>query len=353
MEKIRFAVAGSGWRARFYLRAAQLLPERFEVTGVLCHSAQGAKALAKETGLRTCTTMNALLADSPAFVVSCVRKAAMPEMVTLLLKAGVPVLSETPLATDISTLRSLDETQRQTGTALELAEQYFLWPTHQARRTLIDRGLLGQVTSCTLSMMHDYHAVSMLRFYLGEENGDVQIRARRVTSPIVKTGDRSGLIAGGPVEEENRVLAQLTYADGRLGLYDFAGAQYHSAIRSSHLRILGTRGEIFDDDVRWVDAQGRPQQDRLQIGRDRMSGTVRTVSFLGERLYENPFRADVTMSEDEIAVCGVLERMDETLRTGVPFYPLAHAFRDAYIACLMTGAADEDGRIHTVAMDWD
>ena len=30
MEKIRFAVAGSGWRARFYLRAAQLLPERFE-----------------------------------------------------------------------------------------------------------------------------------------------------------------------------------------------------------------------------------------------------------------------------------------------------------------------------------
>ena len=65
-------------------------------------------------------------------------------------------------------------------------------------------------------------------------------------------------------------------------------------------------------------------------------------------------RADTSpMSEDEIAVCSVLERMDETLRTGVPFYPLAHAFRDAYIACLMAGAADEDGRIHTVAMDWD
>ena len=320
MRRIRFAVAGSGWRAMFYVRAAQNLPERFELAGVLCRTREKAEAFAGQHGVPAFDSLDALLAARPEFVVSCVSKASMAEMVMELLRRGMPVLSETPLAIDEETLERVEQTQRSTGTPLEMAEQYFLYPGHAARIAVIGTGALGRVHSVWLSMMHDYHGISMLRAFLGEEI---------------------------------RTLAQLDYGDGRMGLYDFSGTQYHSAIRSGHVRILGTRGEIFDDDVRWVDAQGRPQQERLQVERDRMSGTVRAVSFLGERLYENPFRADVTMSEDEIAVCSVLERMGETLRTGQPFYPLAHAFRDAYIACLMAGAADEDGRIHTVAMDWD
>ena len=37
-KRIRFAVAGSGWRALFYVRAAKRLPDWFELTGVLCHT---------------------------------------------------------------------------------------------------------------------------------------------------------------------------------------------------------------------------------------------------------------------------------------------------------------------------
>lgn len=353
MEKIRFAVAGSGWRAQFYVRAARLLPGEFELTGVLCRTKESAQAFERAHGVHCVTTLEALLEAGPEFVVSCVSKAGMAQMVMRLLEAGVPALSETPLATDISTLREVFEAQRRTGTPLELAEQYFLYPTHQARRAVIERGLLGDVHLCSLSMAHDYHAVSLLRWYLGEERGRVDIRARRIKKPIIVTGGRGGYVTDGQSGEEVRVLAQLDYTGGRLGLYDFSGVQYHSAIRSSHIRILGTRGEIADEEVRWLTPENRPARAQLCVRRDMMTGTIRAIDLENERLYENPFRSDVPMDEDEIAVCTVLRRTAASLRGGQRHYPLVHTFRDAYLSCLMNGAAGEDGRIHSVEMEWD
>ena len=43
MERIRFAVVGTGWRSLFYVRIAKWLPERFELTGVLCRTKERAE----------------------------------------------------------------------------------------------------------------------------------------------------------------------------------------------------------------------------------------------------------------------------------------------------------------------
>lgn len=350
MNKIRYAVAGNGWRAMFYVRAAKNLPERFDVTGVLCHSQEKAEAFERAQGVRAFASLDALLETKPDFVVVCVSKRALAGMTMACLRRGVPALSETPLAADMETLHALRETREQTGTPLEMAEQYFLYPTHQARLALVKMGLLGDVHSAYLSMMHDYHGVSMLRAYLGEESGPVTLRARRLITPIVHTGGRPGFVAGGGIEDENRVLAQMDFGGGRVGLYDFAGSQYHSAIRSSHLRLLGTRGEIFDDEVRWVREDGRPARDRLAVRTDEITGTIRAIDFDGRRVYENPFRWDVPMTEDDIAVCTVLTRMDSALHGGETHYP--YAFRDSYLAIQLAQIADEDGARTLDALAW-
>ena len=350
MERIRYAVAGGGWRAMFYVRAAKNLPETFELTGVLLRTREKAEAFARAHGVPAFWTLDALLETKPDFVVTCVTKAALAGMTMDCLARGVPVLSETPLATGLETLGALRSMQKDTGTPLEMAEQYFLYPSHQARLALVRAGLLGQVHSAWLSMMHDYHGISMLRAYLGEETGPVTIRARRLNTPIVHTGARPGYVAGGGIEEERRVLAQLDYGDGRLGLYDFAGSQYHSAIRSNHLRVLGTRGEIFDDEVRWVREDGRPARARLVAQTDEITGTIRAIDFDGQRVYENPFRWDVAMTEDDIAVCTVLTRMAGALRGGERHYP--YAFRDSYLSIVMTGLADRDGEETADALAW-
>ena len=351
MQKIRYAVAGNGWRAMFFVRAALNLPEIFELTGVLCRTQEKAEAFEREHGVKAFYALDAMLETKPDFVVSCQTKAAMPGMTMELLRRGVPTLSETPLATDLKTLEQMFDLQKQTGTPLDMAEQYFLYPNHQARSALIAKGVLGDVHNVWMSMMHDYHGISMLRAYLGEESGPVAIRARKLTSPIVHTGGRPGLVAGGEIENEYRVLAQFDFGGGRVGLYDFAGSQYHSAIRTNHLRILGTRGEIFDDEVRWVMGDGRPAKARLVYHHDEITGTLRAIDFDGERVYQNPFRTDVVMTEDDIAVCTVMMRFAGALAGGEKHY--SYAFRDSYMSCLLTAAAQTDGTAVTQPMEWD
>jgi len=350
MEKIRYAVAGSGWRAMFYVRAAQKLPERFELTGVLCRTREKAEAFEKAHGVKAFWTLNALLETKPMFVVSCVSKPGMADMVMRLLEAGVPALSETPLAIEMDKLRALRETQERTGTPLEMAEQYFLYPSHAARLAVLRTGILGDVTSCALSAMHDYHGISMLRAYLGEESGPVAMRARKVWSPIVVTGGRGGYVTDGAMGDEYRVFAQIDFGNGRLGLYDFSGTQYHSAIRSNHLRILGTRGEMFDDEVRFLREGNRPAVARFVTHSDEITGTIRAIDFDGMRVYENPFRCDVAMDEDEIAVCCVMERYAAARAGGEKHYP--YAFRDSFMAMEMSRLASEDGQAELDVLKW-
>ena len=350
MDKICFAVAGNGWRAMFFVRAALNLPEIFELTGVLCRSPEKAQAFEAAHGVKAFSELDAMLETKPDFVVSCQTKAAMPGMAMELLRRGEPVLSETPLATDLETLQEMLRVQKETGTPLEMAEQYFLYPNHQARRALIEKGILGDVQNVWMSMMHDYHGISMLRTYLGEESGPVTIRARKLTTPIVHTGGRPGLVAGGEVENEYRVLAQFDFGGGRVGMHDFAGSQYHSAIRTNHLRILGTRGEIFDDEVRWVQADGRLAKAALVYHHDEITGTLRAIDFDGQRVYANPFRWDVAMTEDDIAVCTVMTRFARALRGGEQHYP--YAFRDSYLSIVLTQLANRDGMETVDALKW-
>ena len=353
MEKIRYAVVGTGWRAMFFIRAAKNLPELFEVTGVLTRTKERAQEFERETGVKAFTDMDEMLKTKPEFVVSCVTKSAIEETTIALMERGMNVLSETPLALDVEGLKRLYETWKRTGVTLQLAEQYFLYPSHAARAQVVRKGYLGNVFSCALSLIHDYHALSMMRVYLDADDRQAAICAFGDTRDIIVTGDRSGVLTQGKVGFEHRVFAHITYGDGKMGLYDFSGTQYHSEIRSNHLRILGERGEIFDDEVRFVPADNRPMKAKLEYRRDVATGTVRAIDFDGERIYENPFRCDVAMSEDDIAVSCVIKGMGEAVREGKLFYPMAQCFRDGYYSWLLKEAERTGLREEAKEMPWD
>jgi predicted dehydrogenase len=353
MEPIRFAIAGTGYRATRYLRAALELPEFFTVTGVLSRTPERAQAYEAQYGVKTVTSLDALLETRPEFVLSCVHYAGMLEMNVKLLQEGVPTLSETPFSNTVEGLLQLYQVQKRTGTPLQLAEQYFLFPTHQARRALIDAGILGDVTSCSLFSLHNYHAVSIFRHYLGSDEGPVRISAIKTVTPAVNAGDRTGYLTHGQMLQESRIAAQFVYGDGRVGSYDFASTQYRSAIRSMHMRVWGTRGEWFDDEARYLLPDNRPALSALQVRCDRITGTIRAVDFEGERVYESPFRSDVHLIEDDIAMCDVLRRMGLFVRGGQPFYSLRNSFRDGYLSCLLEKAAAQDAPVTSEPMPWD
>ena len=61
---IRFGIAGSGWRALFFLRVARACPDRFAVTGLAVRSLQKAGPLAREFGVDLFTSVEELVRKS-------------------------------------------------------------------------------------------------------------------------------------------------------------------------------------------------------------------------------------------------------------------------------------------------
>ena len=84
-NRIRFGIIGSGWRALFYVRAAKALPERFELTGVVCHTKDKAQAFAAEHGVFASASLEELLKTQPEFVICCVNKDSMAGIAARLL----------------------------------------------------------------------------------------------------------------------------------------------------------------------------------------------------------------------------------------------------------------------------
>ena len=77
----RYAIVGNGWRAAVFLRMAYLMPERFEVVGVVTRRAEAGAELERDWGVSTYRTLDELLAaERPDFVVLSVPWGVTPEL---------------------------------------------------------------------------------------------------------------------------------------------------------------------------------------------------------------------------------------------------------------------------------
>ena len=339
---IPFAVVGAGWRASFFLRVAEAMPERLRVTGVLARDRERVAPIAGGAPIPVHASLDALLADGPRFVVVAVPWAATPVLVRELASRGVPVLAETPPAPDLAGLNAILDLARRPPVPIEVAEQYHLQPLHAARLAVVASGALGTVSQAHVSAAHGYHGIDLLRRYLGVRFGRVQIRARRYSSPIVAGPDRAG-----PPPEERIAVSEQTLAwldfEGRLGVHDFTGDQYFSWIRSPRVLVRGERGEINDATVRrLVDARTPVTEtlERRDAGRDgNLEGFHHSGYTLGGRwVYRNP-TAPARLADDEIAVAGCLLSMAERVEGGPSRCSLADAAWDHELGLRVAEAA--------------
>lgn len=340
MQKIRYAVIGSGWRSLFYGRIAQALPQQFELTALYCRTEEKAARLQQEYGLPA-TSREADVADSrPDFVVSAVSKQNMAPVVRQWLDRGFGVLSETPAALTREELDTLWRMQ-QAGARVQVAEQYRFYPYYTAVLRLMDSGLLGEPVSAYLSAMHDYHAAGMLRGLLGLGREEFRVTGNTFRVPVTDTRTRTEVLTEGRVVMKEQRQALFEYESGRTGSYDFMSDQYRSPIRPRTLRLRGTRGELDGREVCWLNQANLPEWDTLDIRQD-PSGEVLGITFRGRELYA-PLFGRCGLPEDETAIARMLVGMKRYMETGEEIYPLADALEDAYTALLMTSPAVTPG----------
>lgn len=81
---IKYAIIGAGWRSEFYLKIAALLPNEFSVSGIYIRNSEKQKEFAKKYNVKICGTLDGLLKTDFDFIVSCVNKDGISDMIKTL-----------------------------------------------------------------------------------------------------------------------------------------------------------------------------------------------------------------------------------------------------------------------------
>ncbi len=352
---ITIAIVGAGWRTDFFLRVAEALPS-FAVCGVVARNEDRAAAISDEWGVRCVSDIDALLsAQAPDFVISSVDRESMPGVVLDLVRRGLPVLAETPPAPDLPGLVALFEEVERLEGRVQVAEQYWAQPMHYARAALVSAGHLGTVSEVHVSVCHGYHGMSLIRRLLGVDFEPATIEAHRFRSGILAGPDRGGPPSDPCVVDAVTDFAWLDFGS-RLGIFDFTAQQYWNPIRSQRVCVRGSHGEIVDERVTFMRDERTPVRVDLmrhEAGpRGNLEGHhLKGVQFLDEWVYRNPF-AGARLSDEEIAVATCLRRMADYVAGGEPFYSLAHACQDHYLALVCEEACARGERITTQGQVW-
>lgn len=364
-RRARVGIVGSGFRARTVLRVLQALPGRFEVAGVATRNAGDRAALAARglpaaglPGLPAATYASvAELVDRgrPDLVVLTLPAGAAQPVVRELAAAGVPVLTETPAAGTVAELAALQRLVDD-GACVHVAEQYHLEPLVGAQLAVAASGLLGTVTDAHVAVAHDYHGLSVLRRALGVTFEDAEITARRDVRTVLPSPSRSGDPEDLAPVETVHATAWLDWGD-RLGTYEFDDVQYRSWVRSPALLVRGVRGELRDEVVRHVGADGQPLRSTLERVAAGGAGShegmfLRGYTLDGQWLYRNAFRP-ARLPDDELSIARIVADMaDHVLHGAPPPYSVAEAAQDQYLQLEVRRAAASGERVRTSPQPW-
>jgi predicted dehydrogenase len=323
MSPARYAIVGRGWRARFYARLAEVMPDRFTVVDT-----------------------------KPDFVVTAVPRDANPGIVERYVADGVPVLSETPPAPDRDGLREL--WSRVGGSGLvQVAEQYLLLPAHAARLALVRAGVLGVVTSAQVSSTHLYHAVSIIRGMLGVHLEPASVQARTFTAPLADPLTRNGWTGDDAEKDARTTIATIDFGD-RSGVYDFTDNQWWNPLRRDRIVVRGSRGELVDDEVtRLVDPYTPLREALVRRPAGPLEGfDLDHISFGGTVVYRNAYKG-ARLADEEIAIATVLDRTVAWCRgEAEPPYPLEYACQDHLIGLAIEESAGTGATVTTTHEPW-
>jgi hypothetical protein len=227
---------------------------------------------------------------------------------------------------------------------------------HAARSILARSGEIGTTTSVQVSSTHLYHAVSMMRGFLGSGFEPTTVDAHNFTAPLADPLGQKGWTGDNEPKVAVTTIATLDFGE-TMGLYDFTDNQWHNQLRSRRIVIRGSRGEIANDDVfRMPEPKTFLTSPiiRRQIGYDLDLDGYDTdlISFEGEILWRNPFPG-ARFSDEEIAIATLMTATTDWVRDEAPApYPLAEGCQDHLVGLAIEESIAINGPVTTSIEAW-
>lgn len=336
---LKYLIVGSGYRSEYYGRIAAKYPELFRAM-FLCRSLEKAGLVTKHTGIRATQDLNEAIAYSPDFIVVAVDREHVADVVEEWVLRGFPVVAETPVGSSMDKLRRIWDLQETKGAKIVSCEQYFRHPVLAQGLETVVSGLPGKPVSGYLSLVHDYHAASILRKMMLTYEEAYVMHGERRSTPVVETDSRYGAFYDGHKGQEVRDIVHVTYESGKTAVYDFASTEYRSFVRSRHLTLRCDRGEWSDRMLYYLDEDNVPQRKLLMSSipeRYRMLDTQALRDI--RRTWQPELQLDT--EQDEYAIASILLDMKEYLSGGASPYPLKEALEDAVFWLMVQGAAEK------------
>ena len=353
----KIAIIGAGWRSEFFIRIAQLLPEKFEIVGVVARKDEVRSALAERFGVQTYSSISQLLSkNKPDYAISSVSWDSNPGVVEELVSAGVYVLCETPPA---PTLEGLQKLWAAVGSSemVQVAEQYLSLPGHSARLAITKSGVIGDVSSLELSSTHGYHAVSIMRGFLQSGFEPTTITTRQFEAPLVDPLSRNGFNADLSPKNAKTTISLIDFGSGKSGVYNFVDNQWHNQLRHRRIVVRGSRGEIVDDSViRLIEGPAitTSRIERYQLGYDlNLDGyDTEHLSFDGKVVFKNPFTG-LRFMDEEIAIATLMAQMADWIDGNAKApYPLNEACQDHLVSLAIDESIALGKSVTTAKQDW-
>ena len=330
---ISYLIVGSGYRAEYFGRIARTYPDLFRAM-YLCRSEEKAALMKAHTGAEAAVSLEKCLSFQPDFIVVAVDRGHVADVTEEWLNRGFPVLAETPAGDTADKLCRLWEWSKK-GAKIVCAEQYHRYPILHAGLEAVSRGLIGTPSSAYISLLHDYHAASLLRLALQIAPGEpFTLHGMRQKALVTETDSRYGAVLDGRTSDALRDTVHISFASGKEAIYDFCPVQYRSFIRSRHLTVRGSRGEWNDTTVLWLDEENLPRQIHLLPEIPASYRCLDTQALRDERRNWSPKLAPDTV-QDEFAIATMLMDMGAYVAGGPAPYPLQAALEDAYFWLLL------------------
>lgn len=360
MGKYHFIIIGSGWRSLYYVRIAKAMPDILRLDAMYCRTQEKADKMAEEFGIHTTTSIEECVGYKPDFAVVAVNKTSICDVSIEWMDRGITVLSETPAALDMESLKKLYRyhmSDDKTDKKQVVAEQYREYPYNKARINLVNSGVLGDISCLNISIAHEYHGFSLIRAYLGiKPDENYTVSGKIYEFPTTQTLTRYDKFTDGRTAPKKRCVAVFEFESGKVAWYDFDSEQYRSPIRKNMIKVQGVRGELINNELYYLDENNVGRKETIVTDINKvMTGNgnpnlaqvneIKKIAFGDKILYE-PVWGLRGLSEDETAIATLMCKTAEYSRgQALPPYSLENALADAYAAILLDEAVRTSNKV--------
>lgn len=324
---LTYLIVGSGFRSEFYGRIAAAHPELFKAM-FLCRSEEKVKKVTEDTGIPATTDVNKALAMHPDFIVVAVDKEHVADVAEEWVLRDFPVVTETPVGSSIEKLEKIWKLHETQNAKIVCCEQYQRHPLLANGLAAIKAGQLGTPQTGYLSLLHDYHAASILRRMMLTFGEGYVMHGERKSSPVTETDSRYCAFYDGRTKQEVRDIVHISYDSGKTAIYDFASIEYRSYIRTRHITLRCDKGEWSDRIQYYLDEDNNPQRNFIMPDIPEKYRALDTQALRDSRRVWQP-ELHLDNIWDEYAIATILLDMEEYIAGGKSPYPLKEALDDA------------------------